>query len=479
MGIKINNKNSMTLRILKESLVVLIMLSIFTTLQVNAQTYQPQEQKLFYGGDSVYLDTHPDFKQRNFVLGWHWGNGYKLSSALDINEIMIWGGGRYDYNGNKVNYINPNSPPQIAHNTYLVLNSPYIGFTWSENSMYRDRNGVHTNAPWSISHNIAYEYEPTYKVNVADPTEGGKWKPRQYDTTGYAFGFGTVRGYISNNQNDPNYDRLQLYPDSLSGEIVLAEPWVSTGLSSIAQRNPNTIDHEIIADTVVNIYNDPTPASWDTLSGAARLELLMKNTPTMRGEDWKGINFYLSINLRRLDANDTEMNNDTILEIRMPWVSMGTSNDTTRQRGYIKFDSIPAPNYTDTFNLPRGVMRKLYGFPIGSPKTDVIYITRAMLPRGNELKRDITISAFFVCDGDIRSTVLHNYGLKGYWGETFPFATYKETIDSLKIEVIYRGNSAIGIDKIKIETPASRKMWITGKQIFLNSRLNPIGMPYK
>ena len=102
-----------------------------------------------------------------------------------------------------------------------------------------------------------------------------------------------------------------------------------------------------------------------------------------------------------------------------------------------------------------------------------------MIPRGNDPNRDITISAFFVCDGDIRSTVLHNYGLKGYWGETFPFATYKETIDSLKIEVIYRGHSAIGIDKIKIETPASRKMWITGKQIYLNSRLNPIGMPYK
>ena len=396
---------------------------------------------------------------------------------------MIWGGGRYDYNGNKVNYINPDSPPQIAHNTYLVLNSPYIGYTWSENSMYRDRTGVQRNAPWSISHNIGYEYEPTYKVNLADPAAGGRWEPRQYDTTGYAFGFGTVRGYISNNQNDPNYDRLQLYPDSLAGEIVLAEPWVSTGLSSIAQRNPNTTDHEIIADTVVNIYNDPTPVSWDTLSGAARLELLMKNTPTMRGEDWKGINFYLSINLRRLDANDNEMNNDTILEIRMPWVSMDTLNDTTRQRGYIKFDSIPAPHYIDTFNLARGVMRKLDGFPIGSPKTDVIYITRNMIPKGNELKRDITISAFFVCDGDIFAPPdgkLHNYGLKDFWGTNpFPFATRRQTIDSLKIEVIYRGNSAIGIDKIKIETPASRKMWITGKQIFLNSRLNPIGMPYK
>jgi len=97
-------------------------------------------------------------------------------------------------------------------------------------------------------------------------------------------------------------------------------------------------------------------------------KLLMKNTPTMRGEDWKGINFYLSINLRRLDANDTAMNDDIVLEIRMPLGINGYFNDTTRQRGYIKFDSIPAPNYTDTFNLARGVMRKLYGFPIGSPK---------------------------------------------------------------------------------------------------------------
>jgi hypothetical protein len=489
MGTKINNKNSMTLRILKESLVVLIMLSIFTTLQVNAQTYQPQEQKLFYGGDSVYLDTHPDFKQRNFVLGWHWGNGYKLSSALDINEIMIWGGGRYDYFGKKVNYQHPDSTPQIAHNTYVVLNSPYIGYTWSESSMYRRNDSVFANGSWSISHNIAYEYEPTYKVNIGDPSEGGKWKPRQYDTTGYAFGFGTVRGYISNNHNDPNYDRLQLYPDSLAGEVVLANPWVSTELSSIAQVKIDsaTSRPEIIADTVVNIYNDTTPASWDTLSNAARIELLMTETPTMRGEDWKGINFYISINLRRLDASDTLMNNDTILEIRMPWVSM-VDTSGNRLQGWILFDSIPAPNYTDTLQLARGVMRQLILRPVNPidslpiPITS-IYITRNMIPRGDEAQRDITISAFFVCDGDIFVPPygkLHNYGLKGYWGtESFPFATPLQTIDSLKIEVIYRGHSAIGIDKIKIETPASYKMWITGKQIFLNSRLNPIGMPYK
>jgi len=477
MEAKINKKNRGTLSILRESLLILIILNILTILQVNAQTYQPQKQRLFYRGDSVCLDTHRDFKQHNFVLGWHWGYGYHLSRALNINEIMIWGGGRYDYNGDKVLYPNPDENPRIAHNTYLVLNSPYIGYTWSENSMWRDINGVHHNMSWSISHNIAYEYEPTYKVNLSDPTEGGNWKPRANSSDSYAFGFDTIRGYISNNQNDPNYDRLQLYPDSLVAETVLANPWVSNGLSSIAEL---ISEHNIRPDTVVNIYNEPTPASWDTLSKTARLELLMKNTPTMRGEDWKGVNFYLTINLRRLDANDTLMNDDIVLLIKMPWVSMDSAG--RRQRGWIRFDSIPSPTYADTLHLARGVMRKLQYVPYSDRTQTVLLITRNMLPRGNETERDITICAFFVCDGDIFAPPygkLHNYGLKDYWGGPFPFATHRETIDSLKIEVVYTGRCAVGIDKIKIETPASRMIGTTGKQIYLNSRLNPIRMPYK
>ncbi|MEN6510426.1 MAG: hypothetical protein ABFD00_01155, partial [Chloroherpetonaceae bacterium] len=451
-----------------------IILSILLFMPVISQTYQPTKQKLVYKTKEMFIDTNQDFKQNKFTLGWHWANGFKMSQALSINEIMAYGGGSYDYNGNRVPYLHPDSTPRMAHNTNLIISSPYIGYTWSVNSMYRDTIGstdtlhpliAHTNGFWSVSHNIAFQYEPTYRVNLAAPAEN--WEPRQFDTTGYAFGFGTVRGYISSIQNDPNYDRLQLFQDSLVNQAVLAEPWISNDLASIAQveRNEQQNIH-ILPDTVFNVYNDPVPVSWDTLISYDRLDSLMKRTPILRGEDWKGINFYLTINLRRLKSNDIAMNNDTILAIRMPYITLDSAGQ--RQRGSIRFDSIPSPVYTDTFHLPnkRGLVRKLLqrpmdslGFPVS---IDTIYITRNMLPRGNETERDITISAFFVCDGNVLQPPygsLNNYGLKDYWGrDPFPYSGRLQTIDTLKIEVIYKGNSDIGIDFLKIETRASREL---------------------
>ncbi len=392
-----------------------------------AQTIQPSKQKLNYFGNSIFLDEHSDFHQNNFVFSWHWFNGYKMSSALGINQIHIFSEVPL-YPDGPLRFLDPDID-RIAHNTNMIVNTPYIGHHW------------HPGNGWFISHNIGFMYEPTYKVDTSNPSVS--FQPRKYDTTRYAFGFANVKGFIDTTFGAENYNRLQLFDnDSIRNQIVLSEPWISNGLKTIVTRG-NKDDEDIKLDGefrnlfVENIYNKPPGSSLDSLDR-------LLNT------DWKGVNFYFNINLRRLNTSDTLINNDTILEIRLPYTTDSAAT-FPRKFGFIKFDSIPKSGYTDFYNLPngRGLVREMF-----LKKGDtVIFITRSMLPKGNETNKDITISAFFVCDNRIDEDKQHNYGLKG-----FPFADPNEQIDSLKIEVKYRGNCDVGIDFISITTRPTREL---------------------
>ena len=69
--------------------IVIILLAFIIGVNCFSQTKQPVKQKLNYLGNLIYLDENSDFHQNSFVLGWHWYSGYKMSSALSVNQIHV------------------------------------------------------------------------------------------------------------------------------------------------------------------------------------------------------------------------------------------------------------------------------------------------------------------------------------------------------------------------------------------------------
>lgn len=162
--------------------IIIILMTLIIGVNCFSQTKQPVKQKLNYLGNLIYLDENSDFHQSSFVLGWHWYSGYKMSSALSVNQIHVNSEVPNGLGG--LRYLNPNIE-RIAHNANMTLTTPWI----SSNHW----------VGYPIANNIAFLYEPTYKVDLSKPAES--FVPRQYDTTKYAFGFGTVRGFIDNHTN--------------------------------------------------------------------------------------------------------------------------------------------------------------------------------------------------------------------------------------------------------------------------------------
>jgi hypothetical protein len=391
-----------------KNMIIILMLILISITDLYCQTYEPSKIQMEYKGSNVYLDEHPDFETDEFILGWHWYSGYKMSKALKMNMIHV-------YSEASGRYLNPNLDT-IAHNAYMIVCVPHIGHHWHG---------------FPLSNSIGMQYEPTLEVDTADPFD---FSPRLGDTTRPIFGFGYIRGYIETNSNDENFNRLQLFTDSLENGVILSEPWVNNNWVNFIEVDQN---NKIINDYINNVYNIPEP--WD-------------ENDKLYAVDYKGVNFYISINLRRL-GTDNIINNDTVLSIRMPFVNLpNESND--RITGYIRYNLLPDTDYADTTHCPhnRGIIRNLREIQ-GGEHDSVIYITRDMIPTTSETDRDITISAHFICDGKPYNPY-RNYGL-----ETFPGIEDSLTIDSLKIEVHYYDNADLAIDWLRIETRPSRELW--------------------
>jgi hypothetical protein len=156
------------------------------------------------------------------------------------------------------------------------------------------------------------------------------------------------------------------------------------------------------------------------------------------------------------------MNNDTLLKIEIPYIYLFDSTfqilpDTTvlhqivLSTSNIQFSYIPinSPYPSDTIMLPnnRGCLKDTIE---ADSNQRAFYITRQMLPPNN---KDITISAFFICDGDFSR---HNQELKSISPEI-------NKIDSLKIKITYldgynqNPRDTLKIDWVKIETPHARR----------------------
>ena len=169
-------------------------------------------------------------------------------------------------------------------------------------------------------------------------------------------------------------------------------------------------------------------------------------------EDIDGTEWYLSMNLRRLDTNSTNKDLTSILRVKMKWYT--PEHNGQIDSGYIKFHSIPSPFKDDTTHINwedgdnRGIKQNL----LKDEGVESFEITRNMLPLHTDLEGpDITINSIFLCDNV--DTTLSNLKLNNVKRNA------TGVIDRIQFEVEYLGNEDIGIDWIKIQQPAAKYLY--------------------
>jgi len=278
----------------------------------------------------------------------------------------------------------------------------------SNQSMVAKRE-IYTHFPgWGIINTRAIQYEPTLLIDSLNPEAV---KTRSNDTTNPVFGFMVRKGRVIDNPSDPNFNRLMI--DNVpSGTVILDKSWPQDQFFFTNEAPEDSINRPKILDSI----------QCQTL--------------------------YISLNLRRFDDLT---NNDTILKIELPY----SKSDTTSQgidtilHSIIKLQMIPSQFDLDTFSLMngRGIIRKMINC---LPYTRSFYITRSMIPP-DSFNKDITISAYFKCDGTERefTNLRINQG--------------KYCIKTLGIRITYLDSTCpLGIDWVRFETPHAR-VFLQGK----------------
>ncbi|HPI20758.1 MAG TPA: hypothetical protein PKY56_10335, partial [Candidatus Kapabacteria bacterium] len=255
----------------------------------------------------------------------------------------------------------------------------------------------------------AIQYEPTLLLNPNNPSN---LVIRQGDTTRPVFGFLNRKGRVLTDSTDPNFNRLIIDSAELVNQVILSEPWPSNQLSlaTIGQTD-ETILNNFLCKTLV-----------------------------------------FSINLRRTSS---EMNNDTVLKIELPYTylydssyiippdSVTIHHKTVSRYANIKFATVPFPSQypSGTYELAngRGCIRDTIPADTG---VIAICITKQMLPPNS---KDITISASFKLNDNKRDNpLLKDESAK--IGE----------IDSIKIKITYLGGGPLMIDWVRIESPHAK-----------------------
>jgi len=201
--------------------IFLILIALFTFATIYAQDKEPEQHKFIYPAisevDSVYLsDTLDYFKQKEFMLGWHWGASKKISKALCMNQIDAHSDKVYD-------------TTEINANTLIILKS-VINYDADSMQFY-----THCDNATQLIRAKAIYYEPTLQVSSIDTLN-----TENYDNMNPIFGFKVIKGRVENNATD-NRSRLVLDSAALNGQVVLDEPWMSGNLfrHDKSTKNPN------------------------------------------------------------------------------------------------------------------------------------------------------------------------------------------------------------------------------------------------
>jgi hypothetical protein len=256
-----------------------------------------------------------------------------------------------------------------------------------------------------------FQYSPTLYITES---QRGQFIYQAADDRCSVFGFSYIRD-SAQVINNPNSTIYKLYADSSDyiDSVVLGKTWINDKFYLIG---------------------NPGDEKFDSTTGGTR--------------------WIFSINLRRLNINESaDDNDDIILSIKLPYVRRLTTTNTIN--GLIKFSYPPKNTLNDTVGLKyledRGFAMKIRDLPLIS---NDIYITNRMLPDSaffaNTGRQDITINAEFIC-----SNPFLNNPLLIVRGDTIG-------IEKIDIEVTYHGNRDVGINYCRIATPAGYD-YVTGK----------------
>ncbi len=172
---------------MKAKLIFVIALLSTTLL---GQDYQSSQHHF----NSGYLSSDSkEFKQRDFMLGWHWAGGKKITHSLNVMQVD---------GDSSVNALN-------------IVDSCDIFVRPVE---YSDA------ADGKILNARAIQYEPTLLLH---PDKPDSLIIRQGDTTRPVFGFLYRRGRILTDSTAENFNRLIIDSAALEGDSILFEPRTS------------------------------------------------------------------------------------------------------------------------------------------------------------------------------------------------------------------------------------------------------------
>ncbi len=387
-------------------------MSLYLNINSYSQNIEPSQRTFNIGGYSTpqtISSTHEYFNINKFILGWHWGDEYKISKALKMNQKDI-------YSGSEEN-INPDTKLFIRSKYNKTVNGETIKYSFSSHC-YFDKSHIFGKS---------LKYEPTLYI---DPNNVYKLNKRDKvgDPSNPVFGFLTKRGTITNDPNDPNnneYSRVIIRGDSLVNQVVLSNPW------------PNDIMYY-------------TPKQGD-------------NNDEDTQKDFSGRSFFVSINLRKYKTISTLSPDTPILKIRVPYTTW-TSATQHKDDNYAYFRGVPASGFADYTTLP-GSYGKAWNLDLISSlpsRPQFIYITEKMLPIDGS---SITISGYIDFAGFQGPNTYTNHILKEFSGlkdgENYKssWGVNGQKIDKLNLEVTYlNSGTEVAIDWVKFETPNAKKI---------------------
>jgi hypothetical protein len=325
----------------------------------------------------------------HFIKGWNYGGaGVELDNALGMNYYL------------KPYFNEPWETSDFLHSadSFAVAHRQFLHIANLTNPIKVER-------PFNAQ---SLRLEPTIEVCSTNA-----FVPRPYDSSGAVFGFyhkNKVRIVEESDHSDPLYHHAILCKDSVAGSVTV--------LDSI----------------------------WD----GSKLRLLnFKPELIETNRGFNGLDWYLTINLKNLDEDLDDFLNTTILTLKVKY----TIDENTS--GYIKFEEIPSTSLDDLadvdtlYNQDRGRFKELVS--AGTPKPTEFNITGSMIrvDANNFVDSSITLSAYFICDGD--DPIRYNPYLLAEG------TAVNDSITHLNVEVIYHGQVDLAIRYIRIETPQAQE----------------------
>jgi hypothetical protein len=232
-----------------------------------SQDKEPAQHSFTVNHKSNYFISSDsvEFKQDKFAFGFIWSGDYRQNAKLKFNWMQGY-----------VNYNDPYTLPQDK-----VKNSDYIAYV---NCLSWGGSG------WFPFNAISYQYEPTLRI-----PDNINFYTRPNDPTKSVFGFQHIDPNIQINNTDT---RLRLYKTGTYSNPVLKDPWISDRYFTVDSRI-NDLD---------SFYTD------------------VPSLNPMFVRQYSGREFFVNINLRRLDTNDRLLNDSIVLKIKLPVHIQNTNN---------------------------------------------------------------------------------------------------------------------------------------------------------